>query len=210
MARYIGPVCRLCRREAMKLFLKGERCYTEKCAIEKRNFPPGQHGKTRKAKLAGYGLQLREKQKVKRIYGLLERQFRNYYKKASTKKGNTGENLLQLLETRLDNVIYRMGFAVTRPAARQLVSHRGVTVNGKPVNLPSYQVKAGDAIALSERAQKQLRVQEALTVSATMDLSPSWIEVDSKKFSGVFKAVPDRADLPADINEALIVELYSK
>jgi small subunit ribosomal protein S4 len=144
------------------------------------------------------------------MYGVLERQFRNYYKKASTKKGNTGENLLQLLETRLDNVVYRMGFAVTRPAARQLVSHRGVTVNGQSVNLPSYQVKAGDAIALSERAQKQLRVQESLTVAQQMDLSPSWVEVDSKKFSGVFKAVPDRTDLPSDINEALIVELYSK
>lgn len=210
MARYNGPVCRLCRREGMKLFLKGERCYTEKCAIEKRNMPPGQHGRARRAKIVGYGIQLREKQKVKRIYGLLERQFRNYYKKASTRKGNTGENLLQLLETRLDNVVYRMGFAITRPAARQLVSHRGVTVNGKPVNLPSYAVKAGDAIALSERAQKQLRVTEALNVSSTMDLSPSWVEVDSKQFSGVFKAVPDRGDLPSDINEALIVELYSK
>src|SRR3546814_778665 len=164
----------------------------------------------RSGKLSDYATQLREKQKVKRIYGLLERQFRNYYKKASTRKGNTGENLLQLLETRLDNVVYRMGFAVTRPAARQLVSHRGITVNGNPVNLPSYQVKAGDAIALSERAQKQLRVKEALTVSSTMDLSPSWVEVDSNKFSGVFKAVPERGDLPADINEALIVELYSK
>jgi len=167
------------------------------------------HGQ-RRSKTTEFGVRMREKQKVRRIYGLLERQFRNYYKKASTKKGNTGENLLQLLETRLDNVIYRMGFAVTRPAARQLVSHRGVTVNGKPVNLPSYQVKAGDAIALSERAQKQLRVQVSLTVSSQMDLSPGWVEVDSKKFAGVFKAVPDRADLPADINEALIVELYSK
>ena len=210
MARYIGPVCRLCRREGMKLFLKGERCYTEKCAIEKRNLPPGQHGKLRKAKLVGYGLQLREKQKVKRIYGVLENQFRRYFEIADRTRGITGETLLQLLERRLDNVIYRMGFAVTRPAARQLVSHRGVTVNGKPVNLPSYQVKAGDAIALSERAQKQLRVQESLTVSSQMDLSPGWVEVDSKKFAGVFKAVPDRADLPADINEALIVELYSK
>ncbi|RYE74288.1 MAG: 30S ribosomal protein S4, partial [Myxococcales bacterium] len=160
--------------------------------------------------MSDYATQLREKQKVKRIYGLLERQFRNYYKKAATKKGNTGENLLQMLETRLDNVIYRMGFAVTRPAARQLVSHRGVTVNGKSVNLPSFQVKAGDAIALSEKAQGQLRVKESLTVAEQMNLSPSWVEVDSSKFAGVFKAVPDRADLPGDINEALIVELYSK
>jgi len=211
MARYIDAVCRLCRREGMKLYLKGERCFKEKCSFETRKGKiPGQHGAAKAKKPTGYALQLREKQKVKRIYGLLERQFRNYYKKASTKKGNTGENLLQLLETRLDNVVYRMGFSVTRPAARQQVSHRGITVNGKPVNLPSYQVKAGDAIALSERAQKQLRVQEALNVSSQMDLSPAWVEVDSKQFSGVFKAVPDRGDLPADINEALIVELYSK
>jgi len=211
MARYIGPTCKLARREGADLSLKSPaRAIDSKCKLEQK---PGQHGAgtgARRSKLSDYATQLREKQKVKRIYGLLERQFRNYYKKASTKKGNTGENLLQLLETRLDNVVYRMGFAITRPAARQLVSHRGVTVNGKPVNLPSYAVKAGDAIALSERAQKQLRVQESLTVSGQMDLSPSWIEVDAKAFAGVFKAVPDRADLPADINEALIVELYSK
>ena len=209
MARYIGPTCKLARREGADLSLKSPaRAIDSKCKLEQK---PGQHGPVaRKGKLSDYATQLREKQKVKRIYGLLERQFRNYYKKASTKKGNTGENLLQFLETRLDNVVYRMGFAVTRPAARQLVSHRGVLVNGKSVNLPSYQVKAGDAITLSERAQKQMCVQEALNVSSTMDLTPGWIEVDSKKFSGVFKAVPDRSDLPADINEALIVELYSK
>ena len=210
MARYLGPTCKLARREGADLSLKSPgRALDSKCKLEQK---PGQHGATttRKGKLSDYAVQLREKQKVKRIYGLLERQFRNYYKKAATKKGNTGATLLQLLETRLDNVVYRMGFAITRPAARQLVSHRGVTVNGKPVNLPSYQIKAGDAIALSERAQKQLRVQESLTTSAQMDLAPSWIEVDSKKFAGVFKAVPDRSDLPADINEALIVELYSK
>ena len=209
MARYIGPTCKLARREGADLGLKSPaRALDSKCKLEQK---PGQHGaNVRKGKLSDYATQLREKQKVKRIYGLLERQFRNYYKKAATKKGNTGENLLQMLETRLDNVVYRMGFAVTRPSARQLVSHRGVLVNGKSVNLPSYQVKAGDSIELSEKAQKQLRVQESLTVSAQMDLSPSWVEVDSKKFSGVFKAVPDRADLPADINEALIVELYSK
>ena len=210
MARYTGPVCRLCRREGMKLFLKGERCYTEKCAIEKRNFPPGQHGKTRKAKLAGYGLQLREKQKVKRIYGVLEDQFRRYFEAAERTRGITGATLLQLLERRLDNVVYRMGFAVTRPQARQLVSHKGVLVNGKSVNLPSYQVKAGDNIQLTEKAQKHLNVTEALNLSAQMDLTPGWCEVDAKKFTGVFKAVPDRADLPSDINEALIVELYSK
>src|SRR5690606_32964233 len=211
MARYIGPTCKLARREGADLSLKSPtRALDSKCKLEQK---PGQHGAgtgARRSKVSDYALQLREKQKVKRIYGMLERQFRNYYKKASTKKGNTGENLLQLLETRLDNVVYRMGFAVTRPAARQLVSHRGVTVNGKPVNLPSYQDKAGDAIALSEKAQKQMRVQEAVNVSSSMDLAPSWIEVDQKKLSGVFKAVPDRGDLPADINEALIVELYSK
>ena len=209
MARYIGPTCKLARREGVDLSLKSPaRALDSKCKLEQK---PGQHGATaRKGKLSDYATQLREKQKVKRIYGLLERQFRNYYKKAATRKGNTGENLLQMLETRLDNVVYRMGFAVTRPSARQLVSHSGVLVNGKPVNLPSYQVKAGDAITLSEKVQKQLRVQEALTVAEQHDLTPSWIEVDSKKFAGVFKAVPDRADLPADINEALIVELYSK
>ena len=209
MARYIGPTCKLARREGADLSLKSPaRALDSKCKLEQK---PGQHGpNARKGKMSDYATQLREKQKVKRIYGLLERQFRNYYKKASNKKGNTGENLLQLLETRLDNVVYRMGFAVTRASARQLVSHRGVLVNGKYVNLPSYAVKAGDEISLSERAQKQLRVQEALTVAQQMDLSPSWVEVDAKKFAGVFKVVPDRADLPADINKALIIELYSK
>jgi small subunit ribosomal protein S4 len=208
MARYIGPTCKLARREGADLSLKSPaRAIDSKCKLEQK---PGQHGAAKKGKLSDYATQLREKQKVKRIYGLLERQFRNYYKKASTKKGNTGETLLQMLEQRLDNVIYRMGFAVTRPQARQLVSHKGVLVNGKAVNLPSYQVKAGDSIQLSERAQKYLNVQEALTLSQQMDLVPGWCEVDAKKFSGVFKSVPDRADLPSDINEALIVELYSK
>jgi small subunit ribosomal protein S4 len=208
MARYIGPTCKLARREGADLSLKSPaRAIDSKCKLEQK---PGQHGAAKKGKLSDYATQLREKQKVKRIYGLLERQFRNYYKKASTKKGNTGETLLQMLEQRLDNVIYRMGFAVTRPQARQLVSHKGVLVNGKAVNLPSYQVKAGDSIVLSERAQKYLNVQEALTLSQQMDLVPGWCEVDAKKFSGVFKSVPDRADLPSDINEALIVELYSK
>ena len=208
MARYIGPTCKLARREGADLSLKSPaRALDSKCKLEQK---PGQHGASRKGKLSDYATQLREKQKVKRIYGLLERQFRNYYKKASTKKGNTGENLLQFLETRLDNVVYRMGFAVTRPAARQLVSHRGVLVNGKSVNLPSYQIKAGDSVELTEKAQKHLNVQEALNLSQQMDLVPSWCEVDAKKFAGVFKAVPDRADLPSDINEALIVELYSK
>jgi small subunit ribosomal protein S4 len=210
MARYIGPTCKLARREGADLSLKSPaRAIDSKCKLDQK---PGQHGASgaKKGKLSDYATQLREKQKVKRIYGLLERQFRNYYKKASTKKGNTGETLLQMLEQRLDNVIYRMGFAVTRPQARQLVSHKGVLVNGKSVNLPSFQVKAGDSIQLSERAQKYLNVQEALTLNQQMDLIPGWCEVDAKKFSGVFKSVPDRADLPSDINEALIVELYSK
>ena len=209
MARYLGPTCKLARREGADLSLKSPaRAIDSKCKLEQK---PGQHGAAAKrGKLSDYAVQLREKQKVKRIYGLLERQFRNYYKKASSKKGNTGESLLQLLETRLDNVVYRMGFAVTRPQARQLVSHRGVSVNGKVVNLPSYQVRPGDAIVLTERAQRQLRVAESLTLAQEMDLSPGWVEVDSKKFAGVFKAVPERSDLPSDINEALIVELYSK
>ncbi|HBK55606.1 MAG TPA: 30S ribosomal protein S4 [Xanthomonadales bacterium] len=208
MARYIGPTCKLARREGADLSLKSPaRAVDSKCKLDQR---PGQHGNPRRGKLSDYATQLREKQKVKRIYGLLERQFRNYYKKASGRKGNTGETLLQLLESRLDNVVYRMGFAITRPQARQLVSHRGVTVNGKIVNLPSYQVQAGDAVELTERARQQLRVREALNLWQERDLAPSWVEVDHGKCSGVFKAVPDRADLPPDINEALIVELYSK
>jgi small subunit ribosomal protein S4 len=208
MARYIGPKCKLARREGADLSLKSPaRALDSKCKLEQK---PGQHGAAKKGKLSDYATQLREKQKVKRIYGLLERQFRGYYTKAARRKGNTGEMLLQILETRLDNVVYRMGFAVTRPAARQLVSHKAVLVNGKSVNLPSYQVKAGDSIELTEKAKKHLNVQEALTLAQQMDLVPSWCEVDNNKFSGVFKAIPDRADLPSDINEALIVELYSK
>lgn len=209
MARYLGPTCKLARREGADLSLKSPaRAIDSKCKLEQK---PGQHGaNVRRGKLSDYATQLREKQKVKRIYGLLERQFRTYYKKASTRRGNTGETLLQLLESRLDNVVYRMGFAVTRAQARQLVSHKAVLVNGKPVNLPSYQVKVNDEIALTERARQQLRVQEAAGISDQMNLVPSWMQVDSKKFAGVFKAVPDRSDLPSDINEALIVELYSK
>jgi len=208
MARYIGPTCKLARREGTDLSLKSPaRSLDSKCKLDQK---PGQHGSGRRNKVSDYAVQLREKQKVKRIYGLLERQFRNYYKKASTRKGNTGEILLQMLETRLDNVIYRMGFAVTRPQARQIVSHRGVLVNGKSVNLPSYQVRPGDEISLTEKAQKQLRVQESLNVSQEMDMLPGWVEVDVKKFNGVFKSVPERSDLSSDINESLIVELYSK
>src|SRR3546814_221833 len=210
MARYIGPTCKLARREGADLSLKSPtRALDSKCKLEQK---PGQHGatNTRRGKLSDYATQLREKQKVKRIYGLLERQFRNYYKKASTRKGNTGENLLQLLETRLDNVVYRMGFAVNRPAARPLVSHRGITGKGAPGTRPSSQGSAVSAMSLSVGAREEPRLKVALTGSAAMDLSPSGVEVGSNKCGGVFKAVPERGDLPADINEALIVELYSK
>ena len=209
MARYAGPVCRLCRREGMKLFLKGERCYAEKCAIERRNVPPGQHGKGRKAKLQGYGLQLREKQRVKRMYGVLERQFHNYYKEAARLRGATGENLLRLLECRLDNVVYRMGFGSTRAESRQLVSHKAIMVNGQCVNVASYQVSLSDVVSIREKARKQQRIQDSLTLTEQYGF-PGWVEVDTAKMEGVFKAVPDREDLPPDVNEQLVVELYSK
>ena len=209
MARYLGPKLKLSRREGADLSLKSPaRAIDSKCKLEQK---PGQHGAGgKKARLSDYAVQLREKQKVKRIYGVLERQFSNYYTKATTLKGNTGENLLRLLESRLDNVVYRMGFAVTRAQARQLVAHKAVLVNGKKVNIPSFQIRPGDAVALTERGRAQLRVQEAATIFDTMDLRPMWVEVDAKKFEGTFKSVPDRSDLPSDINEALIVELYSK
>ena len=208
MARYRGATCKLARREGADLSLKSPaRALDSKCKLENK---PGQHGANKRMRLSDYAVQLREKQKVKRIYGVLERQFGNYYKKASSLKGNTGENLLRMLETRLDNVVYRMGFAVTRAQARQLVAHKAITVNGKKVNVPSYAVRPGDEVALTERARAQLRVQEALTLAEGMDLRPGWVEVDPKKFAGVFKALPDRGDLPSDINENLIVELYSK
>ena len=209
MARYLGPTCKLARREGADLSLKSPaRALDSKCKLEQK---PGQHGAaTKKGRLSDYAVQLREKQKVKRIYGLLERQFRNVYAKAAGEKGNTGENLLRILEQRLDNIVYRMGFAVTRAQARQLVAHKSVMVNGKKVNLPSFQVKAGDEVAITERARKQLRIQEALTLSQQMDLSPGWVEVDAKQMTGTLKALPERSDLPSDINENLIVELYSK
>lgn len=208
MARYLGPVCKLCRREGTKLYLKGERCFSEKCAVSRRPYPPGQHGQGR-IKLSEYGLRLREKQKVRRIYGVLERQFRRYYQEANRRRGTTGEILLQLLESRLDNIVYRMGFASTRAEARQLVSHGGIEVNGQPVNIPSYQVAPGSVIAVREKAKNQVRIQAALELAQQQGIV-SWLEVDAKKMQGTFKAVPDRADLPAEINEHLIVELYSK
>jgi small subunit ribosomal protein S4 len=206
MARYLGPKCKLSRREGADLLLKSRaRSLDTKCKLEK---VPGQHG-DRRSRLSDYGVQLREKQKLRRIYGLLERQFRNYYKKASRAKGSTGERLLQLLECRLDNVAYRMGFAVTRAEARQLVSHKALAVNGKVVNMPSYPVKDGDVIAVREKAKKQLRIQDALNVAEQYGM-PEWVDVDTKKMEGTFKATPDRSDLPPDINESLVVELYSK
>lgn len=208
MARYIGPKCRQCRREGEKLFLKGEKCYTAKCPIENRAYAPGQHGQ-KGARLSNYGLQLRAKQKLRRIYGLLEAQFRLYYKEADRRKGATGENLLQLLECRLDNVVYRMGFAASRTEARQLVRHNGIAVNGVRVNIPSYMVASSDVVAVREGAKQQLRVQNALE-SASQRGFAEWVDVDAKKMEGVFKSAPERSDLPSDINESLVVELYSK
>jgi len=206
MARYIGPTCKLSRREGTDLFLKsGVRPLESKCRSESA---PGQHGQ-RRGRLSDYGVQLREKQKVRRIYGVLEKQFRNYYKSAAKIKGNTGENLLTLLETRLDNVVYRMGFGSTRAESRQLVSHNAILVNGQKVNIPSYNVQVGDVISLREKSKKQLRVQTALQLAAQRG-DIDWIAVDSNKMEGTFSRNPDRADLPAEINENLIVELYSK
>jgi small subunit ribosomal protein S4 len=208
LARYIGSKCRQCRREGEKLFLKGEKCYTSKCAIENRPFPPGQHGQ-RRTRLSDYARQLREKQKLRRIYGVLENQFRLYYKEADRLRGSTGENLLQLLERRLDNVVFRMGFGVSRSEARQLVRHNGITVNGTKVNIPSYQVKAGDVVAVSEKAKAQLRVKSASDLAQQRGL-PEWLDVDGSKLEGTFKAIPERSELPAEIQEQLVVELYSK
>lgn len=206
MARYLGPTCKLSRREGTDLFLKsGIRPLESKCRAESI---PGQHGQ-RRSRLSDYGVQLREKQKVRRLYGVLEKQFRNYYKVAARRQGATGENLLQLLERRLDNVVYRMGFGSTRAEARQLVAHNCVLVNGTKANIPSYQVADGDVISLRQKAKAQLRVQSALQLAAQRG-EVEWVEVDANKMEGVFKGVPDRSDLPREINENLIVELYSK
>ena len=209
MARYIGPVCRLCRREDAKLFLKGDRCYTDKCGYERRQYPPGQHGQARRRRPSDYGQQLREKQKVKRMYGLIEKQFRGYYYKAARMKGVTGENLLQLLERRLDNTALRSGFASSHAAARQLVRHGHFLVNGKKVNIPSYQVRPGDVIEVREKSRKVQKITDAL---GNLDRSPlpAWIEIDRDKCTGKITALPTRADSSADIDEQLIVELYSK
>ena len=206
MARYLGPKCKLSRREGTDLFLKSaRRPLDSKCKLESR---PGQHG-AKQNRVSEYGTQLREKQKIRRMYGVLERQFRTYFAEAARRKGATGENLLQLLESRLDNAVYRMGFGSTRAEARQLVSHCAVQVNGKAVNIPSYLLKPNDVVALKEKAQKQLRVQDSLKLAESSGF-PSWVEVDAKKFSAVFKTLPDRAEFASDINEQLVVELYSK
>ena len=206
MARYLGPKCKLSRREGTDLFLKsGIKPLDSKCKLE---VPPGGAAQ-RRPRLSDYGLQLREKQKLRRMYGVLERQFRNYYKRAAQRKGSTGENLLSLLEGRLDNTVYRMGFASTRAEARQLVSHKGIEVNGSVVNIPSYQMSAGDVVSVRERAKKQLRIQTSLDIAGQVGF-PEWVEVDSKKMSGTLKSLPERDDILPDINENLVVELYSK
>lgn len=209
MARNLDPKCRQCRREGEKLFLKGEKCFTDKCAIEKRNFPPGQHGQRRNQRLSDYGVQLREKQKLRRIYGILEKQFRGYYAEADRKKGITGENLLQLLECRLDNVAYRMGIGASRTESRQIVRHNSILVNGRRVNIPSYQVKPGDIVQVAEASLQQLRIKGAIAAAEQRGF-PEWIEMDIKALKGVFKAKPQRDELPSTINESLVVELYSK
>jgi small subunit ribosomal protein S4 len=209
MARYIGPVCRLCRREGMKLFLKGERCYAEKCAIEKRNVVPGQHGKARKAKLAGYGLQLREKQRVKRIYGVLENQFRRYFEAADRQRGITGELLLQKLECRLDNVVYRLGFSTSRSQARQLVRHGHFSVNGKKVDIPSYAVRAGDIVGVREKSRESAAVLHAMEEVKGRGI-PEWLSLQAEQMAGRIVSLPSRAQINLPVQEQLIVELYSK
>jgi small subunit ribosomal protein S4 len=209
MARYTGAVCRLCRREGTKLFLKGTKCTSDRCPIEKRNFPPGQHGKDRKAKIVGYGLQLHEKQKAKRMYFTLEGQFREYYEKANRATGVTGELLIQQLERRLDNVAYRLGFAISRRQARQVVRHGHVTINGKKVNIPSYQVQVGDEIAIRESAKKLLIVEQGAQYAAQNPV-PAWLEANFDTFTGRVLSLPKRKDVNLPINEQLIVELYSK
>ncbi len=209
MARYTGPKCRVCRREGSKLFLKGERCYGSKCAFDNRAYPPGQHGQSRRGRISDYGIQLREKQKVRATYGVLERQFRRYFKLADRKRGITGETLLQLLERRLDNVVFRMGFAVNRDEARQLVRHNHFRVNGRKVNIPSAFVRAGDVVEVKETSRKVARILGALEFVDRRGI-PSWIELDRDSFKGTVKALPTRQDIDQDINEQLVVELYSK
>lgn len=209
MARYRDAVCRLCRREGTKLFLKGQRCLTDKCAIEKRNFAPGQHGKSRRPKVVGYGLQLREKQKVRRFYGILEDQFRSYFEKAANMKGITGENLLNLLEQRLDNAVYRLGLAASRAEARQLVRHGHISVSGKKVNIPSYQLTPGQEVSVREKSRNRVTILRALDISGGRSL-PSWLELDRAALKAKVLSVPRREDVNFPIQEQMIVELYSK
>ncbi len=209
MARYTGPVCRLCRRERMKLFLKGDRCFKEKCAVERRNFPPGQHGTRRGRRTLGYGLQLREKQKVKRIYGVLESQFRNYFEEADRRKGITGENLLVMLERRLDNVVYSLGFAGSRAQARQLVRHGHVLVDGRKITIPSYQTKAGQSVVVREASRKNTLIRSSVETARGRGV-PEWLELDAENVSGKVLRVPAREDIKLPIQEQLIVELYSR
>ncbi|MEW5862467.1 MAG: 30S ribosomal protein S4 [Pseudomonadota bacterium] len=209
MARLIDAKCRQCRREGEKLFLKGEKCFTDKCAVERRGYAPGQHGQKSGARLSDYGKQLREKQKMRRIYGVLERQFRRTYAEAARSKGVTGERLLQLLETRLDNVAWRMGFGASRAEARQVVRHNGILVNGKRVNIPSYQVRPGDVIEVAPKAKEQLRIKAAAEAAESRGI-PEWLQVDTKALKGTFKSLPARSDLGSNVNESLIIELYSK
>ena len=208
MARNLAPKCKQCRREGEKLFLKGEKCFTDKCAIERRNYPPGQHGQ-KKGRLSDYGGQLREKQKVKKIYGILEKQFRNIYKTADKTRGITGDNLLQLLESRLDNVVYQMGFGSSRSEARQIVRHNCILVNGHRVNIPAYLVNVGDTIEIDKNAKKQLRIKSSIEIASNRNF-PSWIDVNVSEMKGIYKMKPERSDLPSSINESLIIELYSK
>jgi small subunit ribosomal protein S4 len=208
VARYTDSKCRQCRREGGKLFLKGDKCFTDKCPVEKRAYPPGQHGQ-RKSRPSDYGTQLREKQKMRRIYGVLEAQFSNYYEEADRLRGSTGENLLKLLEGRLDNVVYRMGFGASRSQARQLVRHNAILVNNKRVNIPSYQVRPSDVVEIAAGAREQLRVKASLEAAEQRGF-PEWVEVDTKAMKGVFKTVPERSELPADIREQLVIALYSK
>jgi len=209
VARNLDPKCRQCRREGEKLFLKGEKCFTDKCSIERRSYAPGQHGQKSGQRLSDYGGQLRAKQKIRRIYGVLERQFRGYYQEADRLRGVTGENLLQLLESRLDTVTFRMGFGASRSESRQIVRHNGILVNGQRVNIPSYLVKPGDVVEVADKAKQHLRVKGALAAAEQRGF-PEWIEVDVKALKGTYKAKPQRAELPSTINENLVVELYSK
>ncbi|QQS34961.1 MAG: 30S ribosomal protein S4 [Ignavibacteriales bacterium] len=208
MARYTDSVCKLCRREKQKLFLKGQKCFTEKCPIESKNYPPGQHGISRRSKVSEYGIQLREKQKIKRSYGLLETQFRNYFEKANKQKGRTGENLIQILERRLDNVVFRLGFASSRKQARQLIKHRHVIVNERLVDVPSFLLSAGDIIKIKEKSKKLDAIHSSL--KRVKDSTYSWLSIDKASLAGTFLQVPDRVDVPLNANEQLVVELYSK